>query len=585
MIIYNVRVFASQLGWRLGALFFMLLLAGTAEGLGISLILPLLQSDIQESNDTLSKLIVWMFGVLNLLPTVANILVMLVIFFMFRALMLIAQSWYQAIVLSNHVTEMRSDLIRLVLNARYKHLSSYPSGYLTNAIHGEVNHVGNGMRSLIDLVVSLVTVSVYIALPLLLQPAVTVMLLVLAVPIGILSAFLIRKTKSASIKLTEQHGQQESFLIEGLRSAKFVKATGRLQTIIDRLVEVTTKVGLSYRRLMVLSSLTRYAPEPLVVVVMSGIIFFYTNVYDEPITEIMFLMFLFYQASKNMLRTQSILRTFIESSGSLMIHQKLRTDLTEHAVPDDSSKPQADIESDISLDGITVQFPDQDKPALNNISILIRQHQTVALVGPSGSGKTTIANLICGLIEPSSGSLSVGDKPYSSISISKLQKQIGYVTQESAIYNGTIGDNVTFWDENPDIGKLAALLKQVELDDITETNADPENRVVGGDGAQLSGGERQRLSIARELYRDSKLMILDEATSALDSELEAKIDDLLVSEQGNKTFVIIAHRLATVQHADLIYVLDEGKVIETGNFDELVDANGEFAKMVKLQSF
>jgi ABC-type multidrug transport system fused ATPase/permease subunit len=585
MIIYNVRVFASQLGWRLGALFFMLLLAGAAEGFGISLILPLLQSDIQESNDTLSKIIVWMFDILALSPTVTNILVMLVVFFSFRAVMLIAQSWYQAVLLSNHLTRMRSDLIRLVLNSRYQHLSKYPSGYLTNAIVGEARVVGSGMRSLIDLLVSFVTVAVYITLPLLLQPAVTLMLLVLAVPIVILSAVLIRKTKTVSIQLSEQHARQESSLIEAFRNAKFVKATGRVSTIIDRLIGVATQVSLSYRRLMILNSLTRYAPEPLVVLVMSGIILLYTNVYDEPITSIMFLMFLFYQASKNMLKMQSTLRNFIETSGSLKVHQKLRTELAENAVPDDSDKPHANVESEIALEGITVQFPNQDKPALDNVSLKVPHQQTVALVGASGSGKTTIANLICGLIEPSLGSLSIGGQPYSSISVSNLQKQIGYVTQESAVYNGTLGDNVTFWDEHPDAGKLAALLKQLELYDLNDGDSDPANRQVGGDGAQLSGGERQRLSIARELYRDSKLMILDEATSALDSELEAKIDELLVSEQGSKTFVIIAHRLATVRNADLIYVLDEGKVIETGKFDELVAANGEFAKMVKLQSF
>ena len=585
MIIYNVRVFVSQLGWRLGALFLMLLLAGAAEGFGISLILPLLQSDIQESNDALSKIIVWMFGLLNLLPSVSNILVMLVLFFLFRAVMLIAQSWYQAVLLSNHLTQMRSDLIRLVLNARYQHLTKYPSGYLTNAIVGEARIVGSGLKSLIDLIVSFVTVAVYIALPVLLQPTVTLMLLVLAVPIAIFSTVLIRKTKAASIQLSEQHGRQESFLIEGFRNAKFVKATGRTSTIIGRLVNVTTSVSLSYRRLMVLSSLTRYAPEPLVVLVMSGIIFFYTREYDEPITEVMFLMFLFYQASKNMLRMQSIFRNFIETSGSLRIHQKLRTELTENAVPDDSSKPRADVESNISLNGITVKFPGQDKPALDNVTISIPPHQTVALVGPSGSGKTTIANLICGLIEPSSGTLSIGSHPYSSISIQNLQKQIGYVTQESAVYNGTVGDNVTFWDEDPDVGKVAALLKRLELDNLNEGDSDPASRLVGGDGAQLSGGERQRLSIARELYSDSKLMILDEATSALDSELEAKIDDLLASEQGTKTFIIIAHRLATVRNADVIYVLDEGRVIESGNFNELIEANGEFTKMVKLQSF
>ena len=118
-----------------------------------------------------------------------------------------------------------------------------------------------------------------------------------------------------------------------------------------------------------------------------------------------------------------------------------------------------------------------------------------------------------------------------------------------------------------------------------DTEVDPAHRIFGGDVAQLSGGERQRLGIARDLYRDSKLLILDEATSSLDSELERKIDELIESQRGSKTFLIIAHRLSTVRNADLIYVLDEGKVIESGTFDDLVEADGEFARMVKLQSF
>ena len=120
---------------------------------------------------------------------------------------------------------------------------------------------------------------------------------------------------------------------------------------------------------------------------------------------------------------------------------------------------------------------------------------------------------------------------------------------------------------------------------INSKNPNFINNVIGGDGAQLSGGERQRLSIARELYRNPKIMILDEATSALDSELELKIDQLLESQKGSKTFLIIAHRLSTVRNADLIYVLDKGKVMESGGFDELVNANGEFSQMVKMQSF
>ena len=148
-------------------------------------------------------------------------------------------------------------------------------------------------------------------------------------------------------------------------------------------------------------------------------------------------------------------------------------------------------------------------------------------------------------------------------------------------------ENVTLWQTDPDTKKVEDILNQLNLQNIG-TDSEVTNfieNIVGGDGAQLSGGERQRLGIARELYRNPKLMILDEATSALDSELELKIDELLESQKGSKTFVIIAHRLSTVRNADLIYVLDEGKVIESGGFDELLNAKGEFSQMVKRQSF
>jgi len=585
MIFYNARLFARQLGWKLVILFVMMLGAGIAEGFGVSMILPLLQSDITEADDLLSRLIVGMFNFLDLFPSGANILIMLVIFFVVRAVLLIAQSWYQAIILSNHLTDMRAELIRLVLNARYTHITRYPSGYLTNAVVGESRVVGNGMRSLIDLIVSMVTASVYLVLPIMLQPTVTVLLLVLAVPIAVMTAILIRRTKSASIELAEGHGKQESYLIEGFRYSKFVKATGRVPTMIDRLTGVAHQVSLSYRKLLILGSLTRYAPEPLVVFVMAGIILVYTRVYNEPITEIMFLMFLFYQAARNLLRTQSSLRTFIETSGSLLVHQNLRENLSANAFETDSDKPDPDMDADIRLNDVTLHYEGDSRAALDKINIEIPNSKTIALVGASGSGKTSVANIVSGLIEPNEGTISIGGSRYDSINVHALQRNIGYVTQESAVFNGTLAENVAFWEEHRDDAKIHALLDRVELVSDSAVPSHLWDRQVGGDGAQLSGGERQRLSIARELYRESKILILDEATSALDSELEAKIDELLDVERGNRTFLIIAHRLSTIRSADLIYVLEQGKIAESGTFDELIEQQGQFSEMVQRQSF
>lgn len=587
MIITSFRLFAGQLGWHLGILLVLLLLAGLAEGFGVSMILPLLQKNLGESDETLSRLISGFFNLLELPTTGPNILTLLVIFFFVRAFLLMGQTWYQAILLSNHLSLMRGGLIQSILNADYQHITSYDAGYLTNAIVREIQAVNAGLRNLIDLMVALVMATVYILLPLLLQPALTLYLVALAIPIAGLSAFLIRKTRALSIRYTELHGRQESFLIEGIRHAKFVKATGRVPVVSKRMITETNRVSMIFRKLFILGGISRYAPEPLVVFVMAGIILVYTRGFDQPIAEILFLMFLFFQSAKNMLRVQSTLRQFVEATGSLKLYNQLKSNLDANAVPDDSDALNPNLAADIDLSNVTVTYPGATKPALDGVDLKIPHLSTVALVGPSGSGKTTIANLVCGLISPSSGTISLDGVDYRQLSVSKLQRRLGYVTQESAVFNGSLTENVTFWDSNPEKQRVNDILRQLELKGVGIGTADDElsDRTVGGDGATLSGGERQRLGIARELYRDPDLMILDEATSALDSELESKIDEILDSQRNRKTFLIIAHRLATVRNADLIYVMDKGHVIESGKFDVLVEAGGEFAQMVRLQSF
>lgn len=587
MIYKNLKLFASQLGWRLAVLFLLLLFAGLAEGIGVSMILPLLQSDIGESDNVLSRLISGLFDVLNQPTHGTNILVLLVIFFFIRAAILIAQTWYQAVLLSDHLSFMRRGLIRSILNADYLHLTRYDAGYLTNAIVREVQAINAGMRNLIDLMVALVMALIYILLPILLQPVLTLFLLALAIPIAALSALMIRKTRTASIRFTELHGRQESFLIEGIRNVKFVKATGRIPVISDRMTNEIDRVSMVFRKLFILGGITRYAPEPMVVFVMAGIIIVATRGFDQPITEILFLMFLFFQSAKYMLRIQSTLRQFIEATGSLLLHQELKSNLDSNAVVDPSNPKTPDLSAGITLSNVSVTYPEADAPALEGIDLSIPNRKTVALVGASGSGKTTVANLVCGLITPSSGSIMLGGDDYSSIRLSELQKSVGYVTQESSVFNGTLSENVTFWEQDSDRQRVDEILRQLELRGVGTgtTNGEFADHIIGGDGAQLSGGERQRLSIARELYRHSEILILDEATSALDSELEQKIDELLEEQRGNRTFLIIAHRLSTVKSADLIYVLDNGTVVESGSFDELVEADGGFARMVKLQSF
>ena len=260
MIFTTFRLFAAQLGWRLGVLFGLLLLAGLAEGFGVSMILPLLQKDIAESDETLSRLISGFFNLLELPTTGPNILTLLGIFFFIRAALLIGQTWYQAGLLSNHLSLMRGGLIQSILNADYRHVTSYQAGYLTNAIVREIQTINAGVRNLMDLMVGFVMASVYITLPILLQPTLTLYLIALSIPIAALSAILIRKTRASSIRFTELHGRQESFLIEAIRHAKFIKATGRVAVVSERMISEVNRVSVTFRELFILGGVSRYAP-------------------------------------------------------------------------------------------------------------------------------------------------------------------------------------------------------------------------------------------------------------------------------------------------------------------------------------
>ena len=202
----------------------------------------------------------------------------------------------------------------------------------------------------------------------------------------------------------------------------------------------------------------------------------------------------------------------------------------------------------------------------------------------SGSGKSTIANLLTGLIDPTEGDITLAGTSYRDLNTDLLTARIAYVTQESVVFRGSMLENVTMWEINPDADRAEELLVRVGLSHLVGRTSDEDGADVKSTGTDISGGERQRLSIARELYRPFDLLILDEATSSLDSELESQMDELLRETRGKATVVIIAHRLSTIRHADVIHVLDSGQIVESGSYEELSSGDGPFSRMVQSQA-
>jgi ATP-binding cassette subfamily B protein len=228
--------------------------------------------------------------------------------------------------------------------------------------------------------------------------------------------------------------------------------------------------------------------------------------------------------------------------------------------------------------------PARAKIALNGISLHIAPGTTVAFVGGTGGGKSTLLKLLLGFLRPSAGSIRLDGHDVAQLDPTELRRAIGYVAQEPFLTDGTLADNIAYGERAPDPDRVEAAARAAEAHDFIVKLPLGYASPVGERGAQLSGGQRQRIALARALYRDPAVLVLDEATSAVDNETEAAIARSLARITHQRTTLIVAHRLSTVRHADVIHVLEYGRIVESGTHDALVARGGTYAALWRLQT-
>ena len=240
------------------------------------------------------------------------------------------------------------------------------------------------------------------------------------------------------------------------------------------------------------------------------------------------------------------------------------------------------LEKEIKFDNVSFSY--EHNPVLENFSLQIKKGQTVALVGPSGSGKTTLANLLNRFYDVDKGSLTVDGTPIDVVKKKSLYQLTGMVTQDSILFNDSVKNNIALGNPNATLDQIKEAAKIANATEFIEKLEQGYDSIIGEGGNKLSGGQKQRLSIARAILKDPDILILDEATSALDTGSEKMVQQALENLMKNRTSLVIAHRLSTIQKADLIVVLNQGKIVETGTHKELLAKNSVYKKLVELQT-
>ncbi|HSH91802.1 MAG TPA: lipid A export permease/ATP-binding protein MsbA [Ramlibacter sp.] len=236
----------------------------------------------------------------------------------------------------------------------------------------------------------------------------------------------------------------------------------------------------------------------------------------------------------------------------------------------------------IELSKVSVQYREDASPALDDVTITIEPGQVVALVGPSGSGKTTLANLLPRFVQPTQGRILLDGHDVAEWKLDVLRRQFALVSQDVVMFNDTLAANIILGSTRDD-ARLASCVEAANLADVVAAMPQGLETVVGHNAVTLSGGQRQRLAIARALYKDAPILILDEATSALDTASERQVQEALQRLMAGRTTLIVAHRLSTIEHADRVIVLDQGKVAESGSHSQLLVQGGLYARLHALQ--
>ncbi len=372
---------------------------------------------------------------------------------------------------------------------------------------------------------------------------------------------------------------------ESLRNIELVKALGLAGQEVERLNGVTEKIlALELKKLRYLRMLD-FVQGTVTNFIRAGLYFFlFYLIFTETITFGQYLSLNIYSfwLFFPMAQITSFISTYRQAEASLANYSKLMGTPPEPKAV--SPKALGKVEK-LEFKNVSFGYQSSTTKALSDISYSVSRGETVAFVGPSGSGKTSLVKLLVGLYEPTSGIILYNNLPYNDIDKEELRTQIGFVTQDTQLFSGTIRENLLFVNPAATDEECLDALNKAQCQNLLERGGKGLDTVIGEGGVKVSGGEKQRLSIARALLRKPNILIFDEATSALDSITEAEIGKTIkdVSVLDTHITVLIAHRLSTIMHADRIYVLEKGLVAESGSHDELIEKQGLYHAMWRQQ--
>lgn len=576
---------------RLAALTVVLTLAlGLVEGVGLLALVPLLQLvGLDAGQGSVGRVLALFrdaFASVGLTPTLPVVLAAYVAIVAVQSVLQRQQTLVQTRLREAVVHAVRTRLYRAIAGTTWAYFSKARVSQFGQLLTERVGRVTTSAHYLLDIFVSLVLALVYAGVAFRVSPLITLFVMTLGAALVLGMRSRLARARAAGQSSVAASSQLYDATFDHLQAMKTARSYGAEQRHTERFADLSRRMGDSTVRAIETVLASRQWMTVASAAVLALVVYVSQVVAQLSPAALLLLIFLFARLVPRVTSLYDKVQTLATDLPAFEQLMDVEAECLAAAEPQPhgASTTPVRFERTIECRGVSVRYRGPaDRPALDGVSLSIPAHATTAIVGPSGAGKSTLADLLMALIPPTSGSLLVDGQPITPERHASWRARIGYVAQDTFLFHDTVRANLLWASPDATDADLWQALERAAAAEFVRALPQGLDTIVGDRGVLLSGGERQRLSLARALLRTPSVLLLDEATSSLDSENEQRILQAIDRLHAQVTIVIITHRLSTIRNADLVYVIDAGRVVESGTWDALARASGRFRDLCIAQ--
>ena len=521
------------------------------------------------------------------ISTVSAVCVALIVVFSAKNISLYIKNITLSIVQYRLIRDLRNKLYSHFHYLSLSYFNKNKSGELTAVLVNDIDNMRNSLSIMFQkLFVEPINIIILMSLLFIVSTKLALIALLIIPVSGIIIFGISHSIRRRSARSQAQLAGMTSMIAETIGSMRIVKAFATKGFEINRFAKETQK----YYKLMLRRDRLRFVSSPvsetfgatiaaLLLWVGARDVLVIESISSEDFLRFILLLFSLFQPLKNLTNVVNELQNGLASADRVFTIMDIKSDIQDV----DNAVEVNDLKNTLSFESVSFSYGDEKDKVLNNINFQINKGEILALVGPSGAGKSTLVDLIPRFYDTLSGSIKIDGKDIKKLKINSLRSLMGIVTQETFLFDDSVKANIAYGVENISDERIKDAAITANAHEFIKELPDGYNTIIGERGVSLSGGQKQRIAIARAIVKNPPILILDEATSSLDSESEKHVQSAIENLMSERTVFVIAHRLSTVHNANKILVLENGQIVQEGKHDELVNIDGLYKQLHKMQ--